>query len=293
MPPKGKEAGKTSTARVQKWTDQEDVNITENLAHPRMQAKDYALLMFCGWLAVVVGAVCGQWVADEMLGHLFFWALWCICFGLWRLMGAEFLWSIFLKRDMRATMEKIALVGGVLFGTTLIFWGAGVLCWTYCNFWQSGLYSLMFPVLGSTWKEVLYLMGVFLFMWLEGVFQTVWWNVLYDNCSDKQGKAGCKWGMRLWAAFCMSWAMFCYVDPAWKGRWWWTWPMIIAIFKGVMTLVSFVLYDVMSFGAALALRLGLYTATYLLWMGVYFQWWGQSWTLLQFINAPGNLIDTP
>jgi len=288
-----KRAAENKSLRAHKWTDQEDVDITENLAHPRMQPKDYVLLMFCGWLAVVVGAVCGQWVVDEMLGHLFFWALWLICFGLWRALGAEFLWSIFLKRDLRATMGKIALVGGVLFGSALVFWGAGVLVYTYCNFWQTGLYHLQFPVLTATWQEVLYLIGVFMFMMLEGVFQTVWWNVLYDNCVDKHAKLGIRWAMRFWGAFCMGCAVFCYNDPAFKGRWWWTWPMIMAIFKGVMTLVAFVLYDVMSFGAALALRLGIYVATYTLWMGVYFQWWGQTWTLLQFKYGPGNLIDTP
>jgi hypothetical protein len=289
-----KKAVEPKGVRSQTWTDQEDVDITENLAHPRMQTKDYVLLMFSGWLAVVVGAVCGQWVVDEMLGHLFFWALWVICFGLWRAIGAEFLWSIFLKRDLRATMKKAGLVGGILVGSALLFWGSGVLVYTYCDLWQTGLYSLMFPVVqDATWKEVLYLIGVFFFMYLEGIFQTVYWNVLYDNCMDRDCKANVRWMMRFWGAFCMGCAVFCYNDPAWKGRWWWTFPTIMAVFKGLMTLVSFVLYDKMSFGAALALRLGIYTATYTLWMGVYFQWWGQSWTLLQFINAPGNLIDTP
>merc|ERR1711920_866759 len=99
MPPK---TGEKTSLRAHQWTPQEDVDITENLAHPQLQAKDYALLMFCGWLAVVVGAVCGQWVADEVLGHLF-------------------LWAIFLRRDMRETKRKVSLVGGVLFGTALLY----------------------------------------------------------------------------------------------------------------------------------------------------------------------------
>merc|ERR1712039_238325 len=193
------------------------------------------------------------------------------------------------KRDMRLSKKKAPINGGVFAGSLLVFWGAGVACYIWCDLWQSGMYSVMFPVLDETWKEILYMTGVFLMMWIEGVFQTVWWNVLYDNCVDSK-KGGPKMGMRLWAAICMAWAVFCYQDPAWYGRYWWSWPCIMAVFKGIMTLASFVLYEKVSFGAAVGLRLGIYTATYLLWLGVYFQWWGLSWTLLQFKSAPGNLM---
>jgi hypothetical protein len=266
-----------------KWMSQDDVLIDEPLAHPRLQLKDYAILAFLAWNFVLIGAVMAQWVADIVLE---LWFLTLLCFvnmGLWRLLGVEFLWSIFLKRDMRGLMKNIMWVFILWVGFGLVSWGGWAIVATFSDVTVLGHKSLPFPLMTATWQEVLYWIGLTLSMIIYAVVDSVWWHVLYDNACNVN------WGMRGWAGLCVGCMAWCLFEPTDNGHWWWVWLLAAFLWWMASHMVSCVLYDMFSLAGPVGLRLGLMTFWFLMFANVRWQWWNLEAFSWQWSYVPQNL----
>lgn len=267
----------------QVWMEQEDVFVDEPLAYPRLQMKDYALLAFCAWNSVVISAVLGNYVADIMIYSWFMTVLWLVNMALWRALGSEFLWSIFLKRDVRASMKSIVVAIVLYFVVALVAWGVWMCMLTWMDFGKLGQSSLPMPVLTRNWQDILYWTGLPFSMIIEGVVASIWWNVLYDNAAKNS------WALRAWALLCIFGQMWCFHTPMCQGTWWWLWLLLAANTHMMIAGLGFFLYDKFSLGAPMMARLGLYTGLYLVLAGSRWQWW--TWVAFseQYGWAPGNL----
>merc|ERR1711972_766345 len=231
--------------------NQDDILVDETLAQPRPQLRDYAALAFLAWNFVLIGAVMGQWVADIVL---YLWFLTLLCFvnmGLWRVMGTEFLWSIFLKRDMMGLKKNIMWLAIAMAGFGLVSWGGWVLVVTYSSLNVLGHKSLPFPLMTATWQEGLYWTGIALSMIVYAVVESIWWNVLYDNACLRN------WGMRGFGAFCYGAMAWCLFDPSDNGHWWWVWLLAAFLWWFAAQMLCCVLYDMFSLAGPVGLRLGL------------------------------------
>jgi len=289
MPSDASKAGKSKSKPLVKsgpvYTPQTDTVYDMDLKRPITTMKDLGLLAFCAWNFVVFGAVLGQYVADMFLYYWFLALMVGINIALVVALGSPLLWGQYVKRDMRASMAKMAIAGGAMVGVMVLTWGVMILVLTYQDFTRLGLFSLPFPVFSATWQVALYWTGLILSAVMWAVVESVWWNLAYNNLCNGS------WPLRGWGVLCAVACGWCLCDPMMKGEYWWLWMLYSGLMGGLVNFLSHIMYDMASLGGAVGLRLGFWFGNLLLWAHIQWQWWGLETLRHQWSWTPGNLLN--
>lgn len=255
------------------------------LAIPRSQNKDMLLLLACAWNYVLLGAICGQYVADALITTWFTIIVTLLNFVIFRLLGCEFLWGVFMGRDVKASAKYAAVWIAFLLATIVIVGGTWSMWISFKSNYVLGIYSLPFPNFkdNETFQKVLYLIAYGLFSFVSVVLETVWWNVLYDNVAQNW------WGMRIMATIAVFSSTFCLSTSSMLAKWNILYMTMTATTSALCMLLGFGLYKSWSLGAPFALRLGLAITQYLICFHVLNQWWTNNSMNWQYGWTANNL----